>query len=66
MNYVPGLGMLGSQELMIVLVLFLLLFGAKRLPQLAKGLGSSMREFKRGAAGLEDAASLGETKGQLD
>jgi sec-independent protein translocase protein TatA len=66
MNYVPGLGMLGTQELMIVLVLFLLLFGAKRLPQLAKGLGSSMREFKRGAAGLEDVASLGKTKSQLD
>jgi TatA/E family protein of Tat protein translocase len=44
----------------------LLLFGAKRLPQLAKGLGSSMREFKRGAAGPEDVASLGETKSQLD
>ena len=66
MNYIPGLGMLGTQELMIVLVIFLLLFGAKRLPQLAKGLGSSMREFKRGAAGLEDVASLGGTKPQLD
>lgn len=66
MNYVIGLGMPGTQELMIVLVIFLLLFGAKRLPQLAKGLGSSMREFKRGAAGLEDVASLGVTKGQLD
>ena len=66
MNYTLGLGMLGTQELMIVLVIFLLLFGAKRLPQLAKGLGSSMREFKRGAAGLQDVASLGETKPQLD
>jgi TatA/E family protein of Tat protein translocase len=38
----------------------LLLFGGTRLPQLAKGLGSSIREFKRGAAGLDEAARLGE------
>ena len=66
MNYTLGLGMLGTQELMIVFVIILLLFGAKRLPQLAKGLGSSMREFKRGAAGLEEAATVSETKRQLD
>ena len=64
MNYVLGLGMPGTQELMIILVIFLLLFGAKRLPQLAKGIGTSMREFKRGAAGLDEVAS--ETNRQLD
>ena len=39
---------LGYQELMIILVIVLLLFGAQKLPELARGLGKSMSEFKRG------------------
>jgi sec-independent protein translocase protein TatA len=35
-------------ELIIVLVVILLLFGAKRIPELARGLGSGVREFKAG------------------
>jgi sec-independent protein translocase protein TatA len=61
MIHVLALGMLGMQELLIVLGIVLLLFGGTRLPQLAKGLGTSMREFKRGAAGLDEAARLGES-----
>ena len=38
-------------HLIIVLVIVLLFFGGKRLPELAKGLGSGMREFKKSAAG---------------
>jgi sec-independent protein translocase protein TatA len=55
-----ALGMLGMQELLIVLGIVMLLFGGTRLPQLAKGLGTSIREFKRGAAGLDEAARLSE------
>ncbi|MFL2647773.1 MAG: twin-arginine translocase TatA/TatE family subunit [Candidatus Actinomarinales bacterium] len=36
------------QELIIILAIMLLLFGAKRLPELAKSLGKSTREFKSG------------------
>ena len=39
---------LGYQELMVILVIVLLLFGAQKLPELARGLGKSMSEFKRG------------------
>ena len=39
---------LGYQELLIILVLMLILFGAKRLPELARSLGSSLKEFKQG------------------
>src|SRR5438270_191333 len=39
---------LGTQELLVILVIVLILFGANRLPQLARSLGSSMKEFKKG------------------
>jgi sec-independent protein translocase protein TatA len=38
-------------QLIIVLVIVLLLFGAKKIPELAKGLGTGMREFRQGASG---------------
>ena len=47
----PGLGSLGGTELIIALVIILLLFGAKRIPELAKGLGSGVREFRKGTRG---------------
>jgi len=47
----PGFGSLGGSELIIALVIILLLFGAKRIPELAKGLGSGVREFRKGTRG---------------
>ncbi len=47
-----GLGSLGPTELLIIAAVVFLLFGATRLPQLAKSLGQSKRAFKEG---LEDA-----------
>jgi sec-independent protein translocase protein TatA len=40
------LGDLGGSEILLILVVILLLFGAKRIPELAKGLGKGIREFK--------------------
>ena len=48
---IPGLPTTGPMELIIVLVIILLLFGAKRVPELAKGLGTGVREFRRGSRG---------------
>ena len=45
---IPGIPTLGPTELIIALVVILLLFGAKRIPELARGLGSGVREFKAG------------------
>jgi len=39
---------LGYQELLLILVIVLILFGAQRLPDLARSLGSSVKEFKKG------------------
>jgi len=38
---------ISGQEIVIIFVVFLLLFGAKSVPDLAKGLGKGMREFKK-------------------
>ena len=51
------IGGLGMQELIIILVILLLLFGSTRLPQLAKGMGKSIREFKKGINDAEDDAA---------
>lgn len=50
---------LGYQELLIILVIVLVLFGANRLPELARSLGSSVKEFKKGVneAKAEDTTS---------
>ncbi|HEX8472424.1 MAG TPA: twin-arginine translocase TatA/TatE family subunit [Pyrinomonadaceae bacterium] len=57
-----GIGGLGMQELIIILVILLLLFGSTRLPQLAKGMGKSIREFKKGIGEGEDDAELEATR----
>ena len=46
-----GIGSFGGTELIIALVIILLLFGAKRVPELARGLGSGVREFRKGSRG---------------
>ena len=43
---------LGGPEIMIVLALGLVLFGAKKLPELGKGLGTGLREFKKGVSDI--------------
>jgi sec-independent protein translocase protein TatA len=47
--------MLGTQDLIIALVLGAFFFGAKRLPEIARSLGKSMQEFKKGVAGETEA-----------
>jgi len=43
---------LGVPELLIVLVIFMLVFGVGKLPQVGKALGQSIREFREGTQGL--------------
>lgn len=49
-------GGLGFGELVLIFAVLLLLFGAKRLPELASGMGRGIRDFKRAINGLDDAS----------
>ena len=44
----------GAPEMMLIFVIVLVLFGGKKLPEFARGLGKSIREFKKAAAGVEE------------
>jgi len=45
---------LGGQELLLILFVVLLFFGPQKLPELMRGLGKGMKEFKKAQADLED------------
>lgn len=46
--------MLGTQDLLIGAIIVIVLFGAKRLPELARSVGTAMKEFRRGVAAEPD------------
>lgn len=45
---------IGGTEIMMVMLVMLLLFGSRRLPELARNLGKSMREIRKATSGLEE------------
>jgi sec-independent protein translocase protein TatA len=52
------MGGLGMWELLLILLIVIVLFGASRIPQLAKGLGEGIRNFKQGIRGDEDRPEI--------
>ena len=46
-SQIAFLGPIGGPEMIMIFIVFLLLFGAKKLPELARGVGKSMGEFKK-------------------
>ena len=48
------LGILGGQEILIIGILVLLMFGGKKIPELMRGLGKGMKEFKDAKEGVDD------------
>ena len=52
---------LGYQELLLILVIVLILFGAQRLPDLARSLGGSVKEFKKGISEVKDETAAATT-----
>jgi TatA/E family protein of Tat protein translocase len=45
---------IGTTELLVILFIILLVFGAKKLPELAQGLGKGIREFKKASNDIQD------------
>ncbi len=54
MNVMFGIFNLGGGEIILILALVLILFGAKKLPELAKGLGTGIKEFKKATREVTD------------
>jgi sec-independent protein translocase protein TatA len=57
MNVTFGLFNLGGGEIILILALVLILFGAKKLPELAKGLGTGIKEFKKATREVTEEVS---------
>lgn len=53
---------LGIQELIIIFLIIMVLFGAKKLPEMGKGLGKGIREFKRATESAAEEEDDTETK----
>lgn len=51
-------GSIGTPELIIIMLVILLLFGSKRLPELAKGIGKGIRQFKKAMDDVKDEIDL--------
>jgi sec-independent protein translocase protein TatA len=56
------MGSFGMQEMIVIFVIILLLFGAKKLPELARGVGKSMGEFKKARDEFEHEITRAETE----
>ena len=56
------MGRIGWLEIVLIVVILLLLFGARRIPELMRGLGRGAREFKEGLRGDEDTKGDKESK----
>ena len=58
MNQLLFLGNLGTGEIIIIAIVVLLLFGGKKIPELMKGIGKGIKNFKEGVKGIEDDIKL--------
>lgn len=53
MNTLLLIGGIGMQEILVIALIVLLLFGGKKIPELMKGIGKGVRSFKDGVNGIE-------------
>jgi sec-independent protein translocase protein TatA len=61
-----GFSMPGGFEWIVILIVFLLAFGGKKIPELMKGLGKGVKGFKDGLKGLEDEINADSSNGKKD
>ena len=64
MNEIILISMPGGGELIIILVIVLILFGAKRIPEIAQGLGKGIREFKKSVRDVQTEIDVDEKSGR--
>ncbi len=57
---------LGTQELLIILIIALFLFGGKKLPEIGAGLGKGLRAFKKGLSEINEEVKPEEEKTKLE
>ena len=65
MQNLAFIGSLGGPEMIMIFVVILLLFGAKKLPELARGIGKSMGEFKKARDDFEREITSAEEEVQV-
>jgi sec-independent protein translocase protein TatA len=58
-------GSVGTPELLMIMLVILLLFGSKRLPELAKGLGKGIRQFKKAMDDVKDEMDISDIDKEL-
>lgn len=56
------LGGLGGGEIFLIILVVLLIFGGKKIPELARGLGKGIREFKNASSGIDEEEKKKELK----
>jgi TatA/E family protein of Tat protein translocase len=56
---------IGTTELIIIMFIILLIFGAKKLPELAQGLGRGIREFKKASNDIQEELSMNKPDEQI-
>jgi len=56
---------IGTTELVIIMFIILLIFGAKKLPELAQGLGKGIREFKKASNDIQEELSMDKPDEQI-
>ncbi|MDR1096498.1 MAG: twin-arginine translocase TatA/TatE family subunit [Tannerella sp.] len=61
MNYLLFLQNFGGPEIIIIAIVILLLFGGKKIPELMKGLGKGIKNFKEGVKGIENDINADDT-----
>ena len=61
MDQLLFLGNLGTGEIIIIAIIVWLLFGGKKIPELMKGIGKGVKNFKDGVKGLEDDIKIDDT-----
>ncbi len=55
---------IGTQEILLILLIVLLLFGGKKIPELMKGLGKGVKSFRDGMNGVENPGTAAGDKGK--